>query len=166
MKTSRIALTLVLLAASVAVAQSDAKKSFDQLRALQGTWTGKNAAGNVLTVDFRDTAGGSALLNEIHGQGPENMVTMFNLDNDRLLMTHYCSAGNQPRMVASVSPDGKTFTFNFLDATNITPSQPGHMVKAVFTVVDANHHTEDWTFKAGDKEMHEHFDLQRSAGNS
>ena len=32
----------------------------------------------------------------------------------------------------------------------------------VFTLVDANHHTEDWTFMMKDKPIHAHFDLQRT----
>ena len=39
----------------------------------------------------------------------------------------------------------------------------GHMHHAVFTIIDANHHTEDWTYMTpGDKPIHAHFDLQRS----
>jgi hypothetical protein len=115
-------------------------------------------------VSFRDTAGGSALMSEIHGHGPENMVSMFHLDGpNRLMLTHYCGAGNQPRMTASTSPDGKTITFDFLDATNLATPDAGHMQRVVFTIVDANHHTEDWTFAAGQgKEMKEFFDLHRS----
>src|SRR5205809_1036687 len=42
-------------------------------------------------------------------------------------------------------------------------TQRGHMHHAVFTVIDANHHTEDWTYMMpGDKPMHAHFDLQRA----
>jgi hypothetical protein len=91
------------------------------------------------------------------------MITMFHLDGDRLLMTHYCGAGNQPRMVGTVSPDGKTITFNFLDATNVLGSQPGHMERMVLTILDANHHTEEWSFLAQDGKLHQHeaFELQR-----
>jgi hypothetical protein len=36
------------------------------------------------------------------------------------------------------------------------------MHRAVFTFIDANHHTEDWTFMMpGDKPVRAHFDLQR-----
>ena len=86
---------------------------------------------------------------------------MFNLDGpDKLLMTHYCGAGNQPRMQASVSPDGKTITFNFIDATNLAPDA-GHMQRMVLTMLDDNHHTEDWTFIDHGKEMKEFLDLRR-----
>jgi hypothetical protein len=63
-------------------------------------------------------------------------------------------------MAARVSPDGKTVEFDFLDVAGNT--KYGHMQHAVFTFIDANHHTEDWTFELkGDKLMHAHMDLQR-----
>jgi hypothetical protein len=99
-------------------------------------------------------------MHEMKGRGPEDPITMFNLDADRLLLTHYCDAGNRPRMAARTSADGKTLEFDFVDvAGNL---DYGHMQHAVFTQIDANHHTEDWTFlMPGDKLMHAHMDLQR-----
>jgi hypothetical protein len=164
LKSLRFALSLlVLLAASAAVAQTAAQKSFSQLKSLAGSWQGKNSDGRLLTVTFRDTAGGSALMSEIEGKGEADMISMFHLDGpDRLMLTHYCGAGNQPRMTGSASPDGKTITFNFFDGTNLSTPDAGHMQRVVFTIVDANHHTEDWTFNAGPgKEMKEFFDLER-----
>jgi hypothetical protein len=168
MKSLRLILSLgLLLAATAALAQTSAQKSFDQLKTLTGAWEGKNSEGKPLRVVFRDTAGGSALMSEIEGEGHEgheDMISMFNLDGpNRLIITHYCSAGNQPRMMATTSPDGKTFTFEFVDVTNLATPDAGHMKRVVFTIVDATHHTEEWTFAGGPgKEMKEFFDLHRS----
>lgn len=163
MKAFRSAVTIALvLGAGFALAQSNAQKSFDTLKALAGNWEGKNNQGQTLRVDFRETAGGSALLSEIHGQGPENMISMFHLDGDRLLMTHYCGAGNQPRMKATLAPDGKSVVFDFIDATNLSSPEAGHMHHVVFTMPDADHHTEEWTFLDHGKEMKESFTLQRA----
>ncbi len=39
----------------------------------------------------------------------------------------------------------------------------GHMQHAVFTIIDENHHTEDWTFlEPGDNPVHAHIDLLRT----
>ena len=160
MKLHRIAFALlVVFVTTCAVAQSDAQKSFDKLKSLAGTWEGKTPNGQPAEVVYQVTSGGSALMSEI--KGPENMITMFHLDGARLLMTHYCAAGNQPRMTASLSPDGKTMTFAFLDATNLASPQEGHMQHVVFTFTDANHHSEEWTFLDHGKEMRERFDLAR-----
>jgi hypothetical protein len=161
MKSLRIAVSVfVILLTAVAFAQSDAQKSFDKLKTLTGSWEGTTTENRPVQVSFRVTSNGSALMSEI--QGEESMVTMFHLDGNRLMMTHYCGVGNQPRMLGTMSPDGKTVTFDFLDATNLAGT-PGHMQQLVVTMIDPNHHTEDWTFLAQDGKMqhHEHFDLRR-----
>ncbi|HXZ33763.1 MAG TPA: hypothetical protein VEH30_15910 [Terriglobales bacterium] len=160
MKSLRTAV-LVVLAATCAFAQSDAQKSFDQLKTLVGTWEGQTPDGKTVQVIFRETSGGSALLSEIMGH--EDLITMFHMDGGRLMMTHYCGAGNQPRMVGTMSPDGKTFTFNFLDVTNVLPSQPGHMEHLTVAMLDSSHHVEEWSFQTQDgKQMRERFDLHRT----
>jgi hypothetical protein len=165
MKTPRIALCVFLAIATTTVAfgQSDAKRTFDQLKTLSGNWEGKASNGKDLKVTFRPTSGGSALLSEILSEG--NMITMFHVDNDRVLATHYCGAGNQPRMQATMSPDGKTITFTFVDATNLASPKAGHMHALVISMPDADHHSEDWTFAADGKERTEHFDLTRTHGS-
>jgi len=151
---------LVLLLTTLALAAPDGSKAFDKLRSLEGSWSGKTPDGHTVQISNRVTSGGSVLMSEITGH--EDMITMFYMDGGRLLLTHYCAAGNQPRMVASMSPDGKTITFDFLDATNLLPSQGGHMERVVFTLIDQDHHTEDWQFAGNDgQKQHERFDLQR-----
>ena len=191
MKSLRIMFSIALLSVSaMAFAQSDAhnhaaqsdaqksdaQKSFDQLKTLAGAWHAtvtmeppmkEMGDGKTVDVSLRVTSRGNALVHEMGETGKDDPtkydhpVTMFYLDGDRLLLTHYCDAGNRPRMAARVSPDGKTVEFDFLDVAGNT--QYGNMYHAVFTFIDANHHTEDWTFKMkGDKLMHAHMDLQRA----
>jgi hypothetical protein len=160
MKPVRIALTLLfVLLTSAAFAASAAQKSFEDLKSLDGSWEGKTPTGEAIEVSYRVTSNGSALMSEIKGK--EDMISMFNLDGDRMLMTHYCAVGNQPRMVASASPDGKTFTFTFLDATNLATPDAPHMDHLVISMADANHHTEEWVYNNHGKEMKEVFDLWR-----
>jgi hypothetical protein len=161
-KSNRLALALLLiLAATAALGQSDAQKSFDQLKSLAGTWEGKNSMGEPLQVSFRVTSNGSAVMSEIIGHS-EDMISMIHLDGpNRLMLTHYCASGNQPRMQARTSPDGKAITFDFVDATNLATPDAGHMRSVVIAVLDPNHHTEEWTFTDHGKEMKELFDLRR-----
>jgi len=144
----------------VASAAPNAKQSFDEIKSLAGTWEGMSSEGPV-QVSYRVLANGSSVVSEISGH-EDNMISVFNMDKDRLLMTHYCGAGNQPRMVASSSPDGKTLTFDFVDGTNILPSQVGHMRRLIVTMADADHHSELWVLKTNDgKEMKRTFELTR-----
>ena len=152
----------ILALAAASVAQTDAQKAFNAIKNMPGTWEGKMPDGHDVQVSFKVVSGGSAVMSEILGKGPEDMISMFHLDGpNRLLLTHYCGAGNQPRMAASVSPDGKTLTFNYVDATNLATPDAGHMQRMVLTLVDDNHHTEEWTFADHGKEMKEVFDLRR-----
>jgi len=160
MKTLRIAACILLFGTAV-FAQSDAQKSFDQLKSLAGSWEGKSSEGEPVQVSFRMTAGGSALMSEITGHG-ENMISMINFDGpNRLLLTHYCAIGNQPRMQASASPDGKTITFNFVDATNLDSPQSGHMDHVVVAMLGPDHHIEEWNFIDHGKQTKQVFDLTR-----
>jgi phage tail protein X len=170
MKSLSFMLSVVLLSLStVAFAQSDAQKSFNQLKSLAGSWEGviktdpptPEADGKHAQTTLRVTSMGNALMHEMKIDGrPDDPITMLYMDNDKLTLTHYCDAGNRPRMVATTSPDGKTVEFDFVDVAGSTAY--GHMHHVVFTVIDANHHTEDWTFMVpGDKHIQAHFDLQR-----
>ena len=87
---------------------------------------------------------------------------MFYLDGDRLLADPLLRRRKQAAHGrARVSPDGKKVEFDFLDLSGGT--EYGHMHHAVFTIIDANHHVEDWTYMMpGDKPVHAHFDLQRT----
>ena len=149
--------------------QSDAQKSFEKMKTLEGTWDGKvtvpghpDMDGTGETVTFRVTSMGNALMHEMKMAGKaDDPITMFYVDTDRLLLTHYCDAGNRPRMTGKISPDGKTVEFEFVDLAGGT--QYGHMHHAVFTFIDPDHHTEDWTYmEPGDKPVHAHMELQRT----
>ena len=179
MKSLRYVLSIVVLMSlsSIAFAQSDAQKSFDKLKTLGGSWEGRVTLippqpdmpdGALMQLSLRVTSRGNALVHEMKEAGTpddpkhyDHPVTMLYLEGDRLLLTHYCDAGNRPRMAARTSPDGKTVEFDFVDVAGSTDH--GHMHHAVFTVIDANHHTEDWTYMMpGDKPVHAHMDLQRA----
>jgi hypothetical protein len=177
MKSLRITLMAVLIPiSSLAFAQSDGAKAFDQLKTLAGTWEGpvmvnppqaEMASDTRMHIAMRVTSRGNALVHEMKEAGSaddptknDHPVTMFYLENHRLMLTHYCDAGNRPRMVAKELPDGKSVEFTFLDLSGGT--EYGHMEHALFTIIDANHHTEDWTYlMPGDKPVHAHMDLQR-----
>lgn len=149
---------------------SEGRRSFEALKTIAGSWEGtlttvppiEELAGKRVRVVVRETSRGNALMHEMTLSGtPDDPITMLYVDNDRLTMTHYCDAGNRPRMAGRLAADGKTIAFEVLDVSGST--QYGHMADAVFTIVDANHHFEEWKFKGPDgKHMIGRFDLQRT----
>jgi hypothetical protein len=185
MKSFRFVLSFVLLSLSTmafaqseapSVPKSDAQKSFDTMKTLAGDWEGPVSVdppqpqwgdNKPLHISLRVTSRGNALVHEMQEAGTpadpnryDHPVTMFYLDGGQLLLTHYCDAGNRPRMVGKMSADGKKVEFEFLDLAG--GNQYGHMYHAVFTSIDANHHIEEWTYMMpGDKPVHAQFDLHR-----
>jgi hypothetical protein len=127
-------------------AQSDAKKAFEKLRTLAGSWQG-TIMGISINFTIRAASSGTAILHEGHTDGgnpPNHEITMFYVDGDRLLSTHYCDAGNRSRLEGKMSPDGKTIEFSFLDVAGST--RGGYLKGFVFTIIDADHHTAELTF--------------------
>lgn len=126
---------------------------WESITALVGEWDGYTTeAGkkHPTHVAIRMTGDGSAVMHVIDAGTPHEMVTMFHMDGDVLMATHYCSAHNQPRFVAASSTDPARVVFEFKDGTNIRPGD-GHMGRLAITIVDADHHTEEWGFDIGGK---------------
>jgi len=118
-------------------------------------------------LTMRVTSRGNVLVHEFQEAGTpfdatkyDHPVTMLYVDADRLNLVHYCDAGNRPHMIAKTSPDGKKLEFDLVDVSG--GMQRGHMHHAVFTIIDANHHTEEWTYMLpGDQPIHAKFNLER-----
>ena len=72
---------------------------FEELKKLEGKWAGtlerSSGTSDVFILDYSITSNGSALLEESNTGGVE-MLTIFNFQNDELLLTHYCGLQNKP----------------------------------------------------------------------
>jgi len=150
MKLKAVAVLVALLALSLPTwCAPNANSAFDALKGLAGEWQAKGPNGKMQTITWKVVSGGSVIMESMQ---EESMVTMYHVDSSRLMLTHYCSARNQPRMQGQVSDDGKTFTFDFLDATNLANPNDGHMRKLVLTIQDKDHFTEQWFFAQNGKD--------------
>jgi hypothetical protein len=150
MKLKAITVTIALFILSLPIwSAPNAGAALDTLKGLAGQWQAKDPSGKQQMITWKVVSGGSAVMETMQ---EESMVTMYHVDKSRLMLTHYCAAQNQPRMQAQVSDDGKTFTFDFLDATNLASPAEGHMHKLVLTIQDKDHFTEQWYFSQDGKD--------------
>lgn len=122
--------------------------AFERFKGLAGTWQGKSTKGWAESITYQTIAGGSCVLETSFDAHPkEQMATMFHMDGRGLVLTHYCVAKNQPRLLATrIEDGGARVTFTFLDATNLPTRDRGHMDKVVFRFVDADHFTSQWSW--------------------
>lgn len=148
--------TMWLLTAPTGAAAQDvpperARTAFEHLKRLAGQWQQRSTNDWEGSATIRVIAGGSAVMLtskvDPHPGSDETMVTVFHMDGDRLMLTHYCVAKNQPRLVAtSISADGRAIEFAFRDATNLRSADHGHMSRAVYTLESEDRYRSRWTF--------------------
>ena len=102
-----------------AVRPTSGKEMFIRLGKLTGSWSGTTANGHTHRVNYRYSAGGSVLVETwTLGAGRESM-TLYALDGERLLATHYCPQGNQPRLEYTGTDASGRAQFRFIDGTNL-----------------------------------------------
>jgi catechol 2,3-dioxygenase-like lactoylglutathione lyase family enzyme len=148
----RVALTVPSSLRIELIERSPAQLAFERLCALAGSWEGRSSAGWTARSEIEVIARGSAVLERTNFEAHpgETMLTFFHRDGEALVLTHYCVAGNQPRLVAS-EIDGGRFHFTFRDATNLATRDVGHMDEAFFDLGDGETFSSKWSFSQGGK---------------
>lgn len=118
---------------------------FEKLKSLAGTWETKNPDGSPSTITYAVVSNGSVVMETISHSAEANMVTMYTVDGDRILMTHYCGIGNQPRMRATV-PSGEVteLKFKFVDGANMKKNDM-HMHALHMKFIDDRHLEATWS---------------------
>lgn len=112
--------------------QLDASTAFDRIKTLAGTWDAAlpvpGAEAMTSTHEFRVSAAGTVVM-EIMGPGSDHeMINMYHVDGDELLLTHYCAGGNQPTMrLDRATSDADHYVFAFTGGTNLDPATDGHI---------------------------------------
>jgi len=144
-------IALVLAASALAADKTKSEEAFDRLAALQGEWQGI-ADGVNTTLIYTLTANGSALMEQCRPEKGHEMITMFTVDGDHLIATHYCSAKNQPQMATSAITDAqKPLAFSLVRVTGL--KSPGDFHNTGLTVIqeDNDHLTQEWLYEAKGK---------------
>ena len=137
---------------------SKAQPALDKLKKLAGEWVyagGENKG--QLAVRYTVSSAGSVVMEQLFPGTDHEMVTVYHLDGDKLMMTHYCAAGNQPRMHAAPATDKLVFTCT--GGSNMKESD-SHMHAMTLTFIDDDHFKEEWTWK-GEQTATKPFEFER-----
>ncbi|MEM9404795.1 MAG: hypothetical protein AAGA81_02040 [Acidobacteriota bacterium] len=107
----------------------DAASAFEALKSFEGEWKSTPVGGDesrASTVVYKVSANGSSVI-KTYGPGTKyEMFSVFHMDGDELLMTHYCAVGNQPKMRFRPSDKPGEIYFEFAGGTNFDPAKDGH----------------------------------------
>ena len=148
MLAAALGLALIGAAITSAAEKSNSVQAFEQLASLVGQWKGM-LENTEIKLTYTLTANGSVLMEESQPAGEAAMITMFTVDEDRLMATHYCSMGNQPQMVTKpiTDPSAKNLTFLLSRVTGLKTPEDFHNTGLTVTMEDAQHLTQVWTYE-------------------
>jgi len=137
----------VVAPAAFAADKIKSEEAFDRLASLKGEWKGE-INGVDTTLIYTLTANASALMEECRpGKGPE-MITMFTIDGDHLIATHYCSAKNQPQMATSMITDAqKPLAFSLVRVNGLKSADDWHNTGLTVIQEDNDHLTQEWSYQ-------------------
>ena len=160
---------LALLISSLGVRANNSTSgpiAFDQLKTLVGEWEGTNSAGKVKAT-YTLASGGSVLMERLQSANEAEMITMYSADGNYIVVTHYCSQGNQPQMKSEVlSGKPQKFSFSLVRVTGLKAEDDGHMVGLVLTLVDKDHLTHEWKYQEKGKTSADLFQFTRKPEKS
>lgn len=121
---------------------------YERMKLLAGAWEGTSdmgKKGEKARVEYRLTAGGSALIETLFPGSAEEMVSVYHDRQGKLAMTHYCMLRNQPRMTLAKA-DTQTIELVFASKGNdIDPAKEKHMHAVAITFTDNDHIIQKWT---------------------
>jgi hypothetical protein len=168
MKKTCIALALLAIASTAAAEEAKkgeltAAAALERLKSLAGTWGGESPEAGAFEVHYSVVGGGSAVAERLFPGGHHEMLTVYHLDGDDLVATHYCTAGNQTKLALDrVESTAGELRLAFAGGSNLDNGRP-HVGGARLTFVDADHLVADWRFvaKAGDAPSSVRFALAR-----
>lgn len=157
-----VALAVVVAVALPGVAQEKDKKEhekkthpgLERLKKLTGTWSAETKEMGATTVTYRVISGGSTVMETIMPGTDHEMVTMYHVDGDDLVLVHYCALGNQPHMKSQKDSKEGTLDFRCTGGSNMKCPTDTHMHSLVLTFVDADHINHEWTLMKDGKTDH------------
>jgi hypothetical protein len=132
---------------------SKAAAAFEKLKSLAGDWAGKDGEGKPAKSSFKLVAGKTAVLETLEMSGMDEMLTLYSVDGDTIVLVHYCPTNNQPRLRATPGPgEIKELVFSYESTGNLATPTTGHEQKLVIQFEDQDHITETWTWRANEKD--------------
>lgn len=140
-------LTMIAILALPAYAET-AAAWLQRLQSLEGQWTGVASDGRPRQVAYQAISGGAAVMETLTPPDEPSMVTVYHLDRDKIAMTHYCSAHNQPFLRAAPPvQEGAGADFRFVSAANLARPESGHIHRAVITIAGSGGLRHEWTWR-------------------
>ena len=140
-------MAVLMVVAAAAADKTKSEQAFDRLALLSGKWGGKQDSVKI-SLTYTVTADGSVLMEEFRPESGPVMITMFSVDGDHMVATHYCAARNQPQMVTSAITDVQMpLIFSLVRITGLKSPDDFHNTGLTVIQEDRDHLTQEWTYQ-------------------
>jgi hypothetical protein len=134
-----------------------AQSALESLKGLAGNWKGSTPEVPDVSVVYKVISGGTAVMETMFPNSPAEMISVYFIDGDNLRMTHYCAAGNQPRMRLDLKTStSETLNFSLDGGTNFDPKKDMHIHSAKLTLPATGQREEVWTAYKEGKQAGQH----------
>ncbi|RYG39491.1 hypothetical protein EON81_00630 [bacterium] len=153
--------TMAVFAAAQTASPTPAQKAYAAIKKLKGTWQGEMGK-ETFKVVYKVTGGGATVIETQMPDTEMEMVTIYHLDGpNKLVLTHYCAAMNQPTMKLAAGGTDKAFKFNFVSGSNMKATDM-HIHNVRYKILSDDHIITEWEgYAKGKPAGTETFDLKR-----
>jgi hypothetical protein len=157
MRRTAVLLTLVLAAAPAGASDppvppaADHGAAFERLKTLVGSWQGHHTTpdGPTMAVEYSLTGSGTAVVERLFAGSPHEMLSVYFMDGNQLVLTHYCAMGNQPRMKLVAGGKEGDLRFDFVGGTNLDPATSTHIHGGRIGILGKDRFDADWIVWSG-----------------
>ena len=152
----RISFLLFLLMA-VSAALGSSETAFEMFKRFEGKWAIRSGQKTLpIEMTYESRSNGSIVTEQF---GKE--LSVFYRDGQSLLMTHFCNAGNQPRLRLRENTQPGVFEFQMFDITNLQSADGDHVDRVVYRLIDDKTIDLEIVWKKGKSEESEKYTLTR-----
>jgi hypothetical protein len=123
----RIVVACSVLACAVPLRAEPAQDPLSPLRALAGRWEGTTSTARRLAISYKSIANDSVVVETWRSPSGRETMTVYHMDGSKVIATHYCAQGNQPRLKLVGSGAAGRMHFLFQDATNLASEEASHL---------------------------------------
>ena len=148
---------LLCLTIGASAALGSSETAFETFKGFEGKWAIRSGQKTLPFEMTYEIGSKGSIVTEQFGKE----LSVFYRDGGNLLMTHFCNAGNQPRLRLRENTGPGVFEFQMFDITNLQSADADHVEKVVYRIVDDKTIDLEIVWKNGKSEESEKYTLAR-----
>jgi hypothetical protein len=144
-------------AKTLPAALGSSETAFETFKGFEGKWAIRSGQKTLpIEMTYESGSKGSIVTEQFSKE-----LSVFYRDGQSLLMTHFCNAGNQPRLRLRENTRPGVFEFQMFDITNLQGADADHVERVVYRIIDDKTIDLEIVWKKAKSEESEKYTLTR-----